>query len=132
MEVQLLTGHHLHQHKIMQFRVLIDLVILGQEVADTAPQLGYNILLMDDLLLPVLKLRPRPLHSHQPLHLLLILHIVVVVGRADEGDIHSIGINEAGSALTDGSVVANGLDYFHFGHVVDIVLDPLLGWIFDS
>lgn len=116
----------------MQFRVLIDLVILGQEVADTAPQLGYNILLMDDLLLPVLKLRPRSLHSHQPLHLLLILHIVIVVGRADEGDIHPIGINEAGSALTDGSVVANGLDYFHFGHVVDIVLDPLLGWIFDS
>ena len=116
----------------MQFRLLIDFVILRQEVADTAPQLRYNILLMDNLLLPVLKLRPRSLHSHQPLYLLLILDIVVVVGRADEGDIHPIGINEAGSALTDGSIVAYGFDDFHFGHVVDIVLYPLLGWVFDS
>ena len=36
-EVQLLARHHLHQHEVMQFRVLVHLVVLRQEVADAAP-----------------------------------------------------------------------------------------------
>lgn len=116
----------------MQLRVLIYLVVLGQEVADAAPQLGHNILLVDDLLLPALELRPRPLHNNQPLNLILVLHIVVVVSGADEGDIHAIGVDEAGAALAYRPIVANGFDDLHFGHIVDIVLDPLLGRVFDS
>lgn len=131
-EVQLLAGHHLHQHKIMQLGVPIDLVVLGQEVADAAPQLRHNILLVDDLLLPALELRPWSLHDHHPFNLLLVLHVVVVIGGADEGDMHAIGVDEAGAALADRPVVAQGFNYLHFGHVVDVVLDSLLGWVFDS
>ena len=87
---------------------------------------------MHDLLLPVLKLRPRPLHRHQPLDFLIVLGVVVVVGGADEGDVHAVGVDEAGAALADGPIVADGLNDLHFGHVIDVVLDPLLGRVFDS
>lgn len=87
---------------------------------------------MDYLLLPILKLRSRSFNSHQSLYLIFILHIVVVICRTDEGNIHPICINEASSTLTDGSIIANRFDYLHFGHVVHIVLYSLLGWVFDS